>query len=356
VKLLRSASAIVAACAAALTVSLALADDRRVLLIGPSSTHPTVVRVQQELELLGLDVEIATPAPSADLATLAREHGAAAVARVEDWPPEIVVWVGSAAGGGSSQETRVSQSLSGSTEPGLLAHRAVELLRGRLLPVPKSANDGGTAPGSTLTPTPTPTPTAAAAVQSASATTAAERGPPAGPPARPPRASLHLGPALVLSPGGVPAAPALRVGGGWRAFGPVELDGFAMLPLAAATVTAAEGQVDLRVLAFGAGASVLFTQPSSALAVRAGGGLGAAAFFFEGRATAPWVSASGNGWSALPFVAVGAGYRFTPLLAVRADFLAALARPEPLLVMAGRAVAAFGSPAVFASIALEVLP
>lgn len=348
-KPLRSTLAFAAACAAALAVSVVLAGDRHVLVIGPSATHPTVVRVRQELALLGLDVEVATPPPGADLATLAREHGAAAVARVEDAPAEIVVWVDASHSAGASQETRVSQSLSGSTEPGLLALRAVELLRGRLLPVPVSATAPSAAPSVSSASAPG---AGTAAVSSAAPT--AERVP--LPPLHPPRVTLHLGPALVLSPGGVPAAPALRAGGAFRIAGPVELAGLVMIPLAPATVAASEGEIDLRTVAFGAGANVFFTSPASALAVHAGAGLGAAAFFFDGRAVAPWVAASGTRWSALPFLEAGAAYTFTPVLALRADLLAALALPGPVLVIAGREVASFGSPTVFASLALEVHP
>jgi len=348
--------------ASLLVASLGLAGNRHVLLIGPSPTHATVVRVRQELELLGLEVEVVMPAPGADLAALARDHGAAAVARVEDWPPEIVLWVDasqtSGASPSASPEMRVSESLSGAIEPGLLALRAVELLRGRLLPVPLSQADGGTDAAPEAAPTPSLAAGVAPVATAASLPTAAPSSEPlrSAPRLPPTSGRLHLGPALLMSPGGVPVAPALRVGGAWRVAGPVELGGFAMVPLTAGTVTAAEGQIELRVLAFGAGVNVLFTNPAAPLALHAGGGLGVAAFFFEGQAAPPWVSASGSQWSAMPFVEAGVGYRFTPMLGARADLLAALARPEPVLVIAGREVASFGSPALFASVAVEVHP
>ena len=68
------------------------AADLRVVLLG-SREEPTVARVRQELMLLGLEVEVIPKAAGADLATIARERGAAAVARVESSPPEIVLWV-----------------------------------------------------------------------------------------------------------------------------------------------------------------------------------------------------------------------------------------------------------------------
>ncbi len=362
----RSAIAIAAIAGTLLAARSGEAGDLHVLLIGPSATHPTVVRVRQELTLLGLDVEVVTSGAKMDLATAAREHEASAVARVEETPPEIVLWVDAAHSAGTTQESRVSDSLAGRTEPGLLALRAVELLRGRLLPVPivptATAAPGAAAPATTEPALPTTSPSATASVApgappkgTATAPPEGSTGPHVAPP-RPSRGSIHVGPAIVASPGGVPVAPMLRLGGGWRVLARLELDGFAMIPLAGSTVSQREGQIELRVLAVGAGASVHFTRPESALALHAGGGFGVATFFYEGRATAPWISASGTQATAMPFLEIGGGYRVTPVIGLRADLLSALTRPSPVLVFAGREVASFGSPFVLASIALEIHP
>ena len=126
------------------------AADLRVVLLG-SREEPTVARVRQELMLLGLEVEVIPEAAGADLATIARERGAAAVARVESSPPEIVLWVDEEHSAGLPQESRVSESVKAGADPGLLALRAIELLRGRLLPVgavlpPSAAPSGSAAP------------------------------------------------------------------------------------------------------------------------------------------------------------------------------------------------------------------
>jgi hypothetical protein len=366
-------AALAASLASALILAAAVgsAGDMRVLLVGPSEADATVVRVRQELTLLGLDVEVVTRGASTDLAALARDHGAAAVARVEDAPPEIVLWVDAAHSAGLPQESRVSETFSGRAEPGLLALRAVELLRGRLIPVAAtadaaapSATSAPEAPSAAATTAPSASAASTAAPSSSAAATSAPRVIPQGPApdklhpqaARTPRGSAHLGPAISMSPGGLPVAPALRIGGAWRVVERLDLDAVAMIPLTAATVAANEGSMDLRVLALGAGADVLLTDPAWALALRAGAGLGIAGFFFEGHAKAPWVSASGSQWSALPYLQAGAGYRLTPLLSLRADVLAAIVRPEPVLVIAGNRAGSFGTPAVFGSLSLEVHP
>lgn len=356
----RFAIGIAALASALLAVTIGVASDLRVLLIGPSVTHPTMVRVKQELTLLGLDVEVMVGDRASDLATAAREHGAAAVARVEDAPPEIVLWVDGAHSGGSAQTTRVSESIQGQAEPGLLALRSVELLRGRLIPVPIVAPD---APTGATSAAPTAIPTAAATPIASSAPTVTASVPPEGSaaprsanPLRASHGSLHIGPAMLASPGGLPVAAVLRLGGGYRIAAPIELDARAMIPLMGSTVSAAEGEVDVRVLALAAGASFHFFRPESAISAHAGAGIGFAGLFYEGRAVSPWVAASGSRWTALPYLDVGAGYRFTQVLGVRADLLGALARPEPTLRIAGEPVATFGTPLFLASLALEVHP
>ncbi len=340
-------------------VTLGIAADLRVLLIGPSATHATVVRVKQELSLLGIEVEVQVGGASLDLAAAAREHDAAAVARVEDAPPEIVLWVDAAHSNGTPQTSRVSESLAGQAEPGLLALRAVELLRGRLLPVPAATPDGGAPSSAVPTATASAAPLASVAVSASSAPGASGSAPPARtaiPHAPAARGEIHLGPAVLASPGGVPVAPALRLGGGIRVAPRIEIDALVILPLTGATVSGTGGQIDLRVLAFGAGADVYFLHPDSLLTLHAGAGMGGAGLFYEGHAEAPRMATSGSRWTALPYLQAGAGYRFTRILGVRADLLFGIARPEPVLRIGGERVASFGTPLFLGSLALEVHP
>lgn len=358
----RAAAALVAAAAALLAIAQVHAADLRVLLIGPSNDDPTVARVRQELTLLGLEVAVVAPAPGTDLADLARSHGAAAAARVEASPPEIVLWVDEAHSAGLPQESRVSESVKSGADPGLLALRAIELLRGRLVPVPASPSAAASSAAAPEPPSPVVSSSAAPSGTVAAAPPTARPPAPRAPraPAQeersPSRFGVHVGPAIAASPGGVPVSPSLRAGVAWRLVGPIEVGGVVMIPLAGGTVAAAEGQMDLRVIAIGAGASARWVDPLPRLSLHAGLGAGVAGFLFEGRAVPPWVAASGDRWSALPFVEAGASYRFTPVFAVRADVLAALALPQPVLVIAGREVGSFGAPAVFTSIAVEVHP
>ncbi|MEZ4301664.1 MAG: hypothetical protein R3B70_42410 [Polyangiaceae bacterium] len=361
VSLLRVALALVLACAALLAGGQLRADGLRVLLIGPSASDPTVTRVRQELSLLGLEVDVIAPAPPDSLADLAHAHGAAAVARVDTSPPEILLWVDEAHSAGTPQGSRVSESMSGAADPALLALRAVELLRGRLLPVPDgpplptSTADNPSLPPTATSTLPSPPPTATATLAPTATATLAPTST-AALPTSPRRFHVHAGPALAASPGGVPPMAAVRLGASFTIGGPVEVGALLMLPLSAGTVAAPEGEMDLRVFSIAATAAARFSPPVPHLSLLAGAGLGAAGFLFEGHALAPYEGTSADRWTALPFVEVGAAYRFTPLLALRADLLAAFAAPRPVLVIANREVADYGLPALLFSISLEVSP
>jgi hypothetical protein len=359
--------------------SLGLADTPRVILIGPSPRHPTVVRVRDELQVLGLEVEVVAPGTGAsDLAAIARERGAAAVARVEDWPPEILLWVDPARQPGDpakSAEIRVSESLSGPVEPGLLALRAIELLRGKLIPVPPSpsiegADAGGDAEGpmnadaSTEDGAPGAPPDAGADAALDASISPAPTAPPISPP-RPPSTSPaptesefsgFLAGAALLSPGGVPVAPQIRIGAGWSPHPRLGVEGLVFFPTAPATLSMPEGTIELRALGFGVGPIARLTDPAANLSATATVGLGAMLLLFEGSAPPPFLSMEGSRWMAIPYAGAGLSYRLNPLFALRADAIAALALPEPVVRAAMREVASMGRPALLFSLGIEVRP
>lgn len=313
--------------------SLVLADRPRVVITGPAQS-PIVARVRDELGVLGFDVRVEADADGHDLAALGRRHGAAAVARVSARPPEIDLWVDAAPAAPSLQVLRDPP------DPALLALRAVELLRARLLPVPIVAE-----------PPPAPPPPSAAPAPTASASSA----PPPAPRARGPVA-LIVGAGLLVSPGGVPPAFQLRLGAEWDPHPRFGVDAVLFVPATAATVTAPEGSISLRSLGLGGGVHASLTDPLSDLTVALGLGLQAMALMYRGDATAAFAAQSGTAWSASPYASASAAYRFHPRVAVRLDLVTSLVRPEPVLRIAGHEAASFGQPAFFPSIDLEVRP
>lgn len=317
--------------------SLVLADRPRVVIVGPSASHPIVTRVRDELTLLGFDVHVEIDLETSDLASIAQRANARAAARIGAAPPMIDLWVAA----GASPDV---ESLREPADGALLALRAVELLRAKLLPVPpiEGSPDASAAP-------PTARPAASAPPIAATAISPAK-------PRAPRPFNISAGPALMLSPGGVPAAVHVRVGAEWDPSPRVGLETMVFVPTAPSTVTAAEGAIDLRVLEFGGGIRGNLLDPGSDLGLALGLGLSAVLLAFEGRALPPWAADSGHRWAASPYGSISATYRFHPRVALRLDLVASLVRPEPVLRIAGRDVASFGQPAVFSSLGVEVRP
>jgi hypothetical protein len=339
-----------------LAASLVLADRPRVLILGPSAQHPMVIRVRDELAVLGYDVRIEIGAPAAgDLPSAAHRTGAVAVARIEAAPPAIELWVD------AGQVAPAAETLREPRDPGLLALRAVELLRAHLLPVPPSIEP--TASVVPYTP-PTAEPAPPASAQP-SAAPSVEPAPPPPPPrdvtapaARPARGpfALLVAPSILLSPGGVPAAFHVKLGAEWDPIPRVGVELMGFVPTAASTVTSDQGSVDLRVVDLGGGIRGTLTDPESNFALALGLGLQAMLLMFDGHAMSPLVAQSGSRWAASPYAGASTGYRFHQRLAVRLDVVASMVRPEPVVRIGGRDAASFGQPAVFSSIGLEVRP
>lgn len=342
--------------------SLVLADGPRVVILGPSLSNPIVTRVRDELAVLGFDVRVEVAADAGDLAAVARRANAAAAARIASAPQAIELWVDPGTAGAPAP----AETLREPREPALLALRAVELLRARLLPVPRIerpalAADAAAPPAPAIAADAgpiTPPPSDARAHPAPPDRGPFTMVPQAAPNPAPMRGAFALlaGPALLLSPGGVPAAFHVRLGAEWNPLPRLGVDALAYVPVTESAASAAEGMVELRVLEVGGGIRGTLTDPLSDLTVALGLGLSAMMLRFEGHGGAGYMTQSGTRWAASPYAAASAAYRFHPRLAVRFDLLASLVRPEPVLRVAGHDVASFGQPAIFSSLALEVRP
>jgi hypothetical protein len=328
--------------------SFVFAAGPRVILVGASWSDPIVARMRDELGVLGFDVEIIVGgATTTDLATLARAHGAAAAARVDAVSAAIDLWVDPT----SEPGTVADLHLDGPGDPGLLALRAVELLRGRLIhAAPAPTADGAPAPDAGPPPQPPAASPAARPIVGPMPIAAA-------PPARAAGSfALFVAPAAMLSPGGLPPVPHVHVAAEWFPVDRVGVELLTFLPTVPATVTAPEGSVALRILELGAGIHGTLTDPGADLSFGVGLGLNAMLLLFDGEAAPPFVADHGSRWLASPYASIRAAYRLYPRLALRADVLTTLARPEPVIRIAGREVASFGQPTLFLSLGIEVRP
>jgi hypothetical protein len=281
----------------------------------------------------------------------------------------VVFWIDPArhpdAAAGS--QTWVDEAAAGSSDPRMLVVRAVEILRGHLLPVaaaPHPLHEAGAAP-----PRPVDASSAASAPAAPpAAPTPAEAGAPAdadAPKPPHPRAvlpdgrgpSFFLGPAVLASlPGGVGATPQVWTGARWAPVTRIDLELLAFAPTIPARVSAPEGSSTLRAGALGAGGGLRLLDPASSVFATAGAGLGAMLIAFDGQAQPPWKSAGGVRVTMLPYTHFGAGYWLVPRFALRADVMIGFALPEPVLWIAGHRVAVFGEPAAIFAASVEVRP
>ena len=322
--------------------------ETHVLLIGRSEQDPTVTRIEQELRILGLEVEfISTSKSRGRLADNARRRGATAAAEVQTDPPAVLLWTDPIrfpdVGGGP--ELRVDAGSAGTAEPGLLALRAVELLHGRILPVPAlpaAPLDGGT-PNAAVT-TPSPAPADAAAPADASPE-----------PLHPSAFSAFAGPAIFTTSD---VDPTLHVwiGARLKLATHLDLELAGALPTTAAAVTGVTGTAGARLGTLGFAAQYRLTEPGAPLFASAGLGLGAFFSVVSGDASRASNAALGSRSAALPYLRAGAGYWFANHVALRGDALLGLALPAPVVQVKGKEVASFGTPTILFAAALEVRP
>ncbi len=328
-----------------------------VLLIGRSENDPTVTRIEQELRILGLEVEFIPASKSrGSLADKARLRGATAAAEVQTDPPAILLWTDPIrfpdVGGGP--ELRVDAGSAGTAEPGLLALRAVELLHGRILPVPAqpaAPRDGGTGDDAAVAPSP--------ATTDAGATDAGATAPPLPRPTTvpPPPSpfSAFVGPAI-LATSSVDPTLHVWVGGRFSVATRLDLELAGAIPTTATPLAGVAGTAGARIGTLGLAANFRFTEPASPLFASAGLGFGALFSVVSGDASKAANAALGSRSAALPYVRAGAGYWLGKHLALRGDALLGTALPAPVVQVKGKEVASFGTPTIIFAAALELRP
>lgn len=304
-------------------------------------------RLRAEFEASGFEVVLADTAkagPPRALEEAAARAGAAAAVRVT--PSEgggLEVWVADritgklllreVVGGGGERP-----------EPGMVALRAVELLRASLLELASRTPPRGPLP---------PPAKLRADVRRAVALDVAESSEGASP-SPPERFAVGVGAAAGLGPGGVPPSADVAFSARWMALPRLGVRLVLLAPLAAPAVEGAEGSARVGVLVAGAGGHLELGSEGSALGASVGAGVGAVWARMDGEARAPFVSSSDDVLSALPYVELGARAELAARVGLRAGLLAGVAAPRPVVRFAGREVASVGRPLLVPSLMLEV--
>ena len=343
---LAALAALAAGAALPLVANAAGTEAARVIVVSTGAGDPVAARLIDELIAGGVTVEV-TAEPTDPAGVLARTRGARAVVRVEASRRAVRVWIG-----GAAQPETLSADAGGDADTAAraLALRVVEVLRPHLLPAE--------APSATVvspwpTSPPPPASTAPAVTATATAGHAVIVPPPtaqatgASPPLGPPRAdtawpdglSIYIAPTVLLHPTTAiePSAGALW-GVTTMVFPWAGVDVCALVPVVPGLLTTPAGKVKIATGAIGAG--VLFRYPTkpSALTGWLGAGLAAGFIGYDAETTSGAVRASdGVVAHALPYARAAFEWRAWPSLGFRADVLVGLARPRPVLAIAGQA-------------------
>lgn len=340
----------------------------KVVLIADRRSDPIMARVYAELATLGFTVEVVrvrgADAPShGPLETSAREAGAAVALRVAEVPGGVEVSIDQGATGKSVQRTVMAD------DPATIAIRAVELLRASLLEVRSPSPSRGEVEADPAAPAvvdarePPPARPAPVAAPLPRADGASQARPP--PPSRPGAtasvpATFGVGaaPAVLWSPGGVPATPTLDVSGYAMIRPRLGLSTFVQIPLATASREGKEGTRRVWVALASLGVRVPLGPTDAAWLPSIGAGLAAAWLHVEGEGRSPgYVGRSKDAYAVAPYLRAGLSFAPTPHLRISEHLLAGIAGPRIVIDAAGRATDTWGRPFLGASLGVElVLP
>jgi hypothetical protein len=301
------------------------------VLVVAEDTRSTLVRtLVSELGAGGYGVDVVSAAAAIDMSTEAAARHARMVLRVSPSGDSIDLWTADREGSEVRFRERIAATRDGE-EPRLLAIRAQEAVRGKLLPVEPLAPQE---PPHAVPEKPVPLPSPATAAPA------------------PPRFAASIGPSLVASPGGASMMGDAALGFSWLPSERWSIDAIARIPLATGHVDGDEGTAHVGLALAGGGASFAFADRQATLRPSAGAGVAFGWTHVDGVANAPFVSQSADLFAALPYVRLSMLVRWTPALFLRADVLGALSLPSQAITFAGRQVATFGEPVLDTTLAV----
>ncbi len=298
-----------------------------------SADERAIGRLRAELSTLGYEVVDVTLTPTEGATALddaARRVNAFAAVHVVPAKGGVEVWIADPI----SRQTLFRELVMrpGETFDDVAALKAVELLRASLAELGLSLKKREDA--RPMQPTP------------------AE--PPPQKPIEPARVYLELGPALAFSPGEVGATGHAFVGLRWRMSTTLGLDVFSALPVAAASVSAAEGSAGVRPWIFGLDGAVWFFDPAADWQVAAAGGFGIAHLAIEGKPAPPLLGQSDAITVALPFARLSVERNLGARFRLGLQALVGIAAPRPAIQFDGREVADWGRPLVLSTVDLGI--
>lgn len=310
--------------------SSALAASGTVVLVADPRVLPLARRLQQEIESLGLQVNLQDPT----VASAAPPSATPVVATIRLAPlggSDVDLTIVDSATGKTVSYKLIATSGTNDVASELVATRTVELLRASLLRIASSSAEPAEPPPAKSAPEP----------------------PPRRAPLRDQSLSLAVGVAPVFS-SSFQYGVQLHVGATWlpsRHFGVMA----AVLPsLAPLRLRETRGSVDLFGQLYRLGGVIALGDDSSLVSVRALFGAELDRLRFEGHAAEPYESASETRLSLSPFLGGALRLRLTNDVHLWGELAAALSMPRTTVRIANEEVGDFGRPLATAALGLEL--
>ncbi|WP_148313727.1 hypothetical protein [Sorangium cellulosum] len=345
--------------ALALALALALAAPPRearaggaprIVVVAPSREDRVSLRLQAELRALKFEVpevEIAPDPPSRErLEEVAREKDAVAAVRIAPSSGGVEVWLVDRMTGKTVLREMVTDDTRSPSGGAALALRVVELLRASLMEL-----DAPRPPAGEVAPPPS--------IREMMASPRADTPAPAPsvglPPPRGAAFSIELGPAVLLSPGGMGPWGLLSAAANYQPSEEVGASVFALIPLLSSSASGPEGVATARVGLVGAAISGVVAPPGAPWRFAVGAGASAVWMRLEGRPSERYEGSTEDLLTVAPLLRAGLGVAITPRLRVRADAICGVAILVPVVEFAGRQVATWGVPLVAPSLDLELV-
>lgn len=294
-----------------------------VALVRSEGDERLAVRLAAELRTQRfevIDVPAAPPgtAPPRELEDALRATGAEAAMRVDVAPEVLRIWIANAVTG--KQIVReVALEDHERLDRAIVALWAVELLR-----------------ASAFAPRP-------AAVVAARA--------PSAPP--PPTAALEVAPTVAVSPGGLGPSWHLMVGARWQVVSRGGVEVVFLVPTIPVRLEGAGGAAQISMGLAGAGVYVASGPPGARWSAQAAGGAALLVVRATGEASADYRGSTDHAVSGGPYLRAGGALRTTGWLRLRADVLAGVMLPRPVVELAEGPVASWGRPWVAALLGAE---
>ena len=167
--------------------------------------------------------------------------------------------------------------------------------------------------------------------------------------------TLHLGPAVLLSPGGLAASYPIAIGAHWQPSKHAGLETEWLVPTSTQALARAQGAALVSLTLGTVGGFVALGARDASWSGQLGGGLAIAWLSASGTdARQPLVARTDHALAAGPYLRASLAHRVAARFCLRLDLLSGAALPRPLIAFGDATVAHWGQPWVAAQLSAEV--